>query len=103
MACSTLQAWPTMEGPGALMNTSGNGDRGTDSQNLNALVRGLGWFSVGLGLTQLLAPRGLSRLIGVREHPLLMRLFGLRELASGVGILASREPESWLWARVGGD
>jgi len=85
------------------MNTSGNGDRSGDSQKLNALVRGLGWFSVGLGLTQLLAPRGLSRLIGVREHPLLMRLFGLRELASGVGILASREPESWLWARVGGD
>jgi uncharacterized membrane protein len=32
-----------------------------------------------------------------------MRLIGLRELACGVGILASRRPDAWLGARVAGD
>jgi uncharacterized membrane protein len=30
-------------------------------------------------------------------------MFGLREIASGVGILTCRRPAGWLWARVGGD
>ena len=30
------------------------------------LAKGLGWFSIALGLTQLLAPDGMARLIGVR-------------------------------------
>src|SRR5690349_14118930 len=30
------------------------------------LTRALGWFSVGLGLTELLAPRALARAIGVK-------------------------------------
>jgi uncharacterized membrane protein len=28
---------------------------------------------------------------------------GLREIASGVGIIAGRRPANWLWARAGGD
>ena len=32
-----------------------------------------------------------------------MRFMGLREIASGIGILAGRQPGKWLWARVGGD
>ncbi|MDB6111746.1 MAG: Cyclase/dehydrase [Pedosphaera sp.] len=75
-------------------HSNGNGEK---------LARGLGWFSIGLGLTQLLAPRTLSRLIGVRERPLLMRAIGLRELAAGLGILNDRKPVGWLWARVAGD
>jgi uncharacterized membrane protein len=72
------------------------------------LARGLGWFSVGLGLTELLAPRSLSKLIGLRaNHNLRMRLLGLRELTSGVGILtnlsAGNRPSGWLWSRVAGD
>lgn len=31
------------------------------------LARGLGWFSVGLGLAEIAAPRGLARMIGVRD------------------------------------
>ncbi|MGN6642365.1 MAG: hypothetical protein ACTHKU_05125, partial [Verrucomicrobiota bacterium] len=48
-----------------------------------SLARGLGWFSIGLGLAGLLAPRRLGRTAGVGEHPGLIRLIGLRELASG--------------------
>lgn len=72
--------------------------------NAQHLARGLGWFSIGLGVAQLIAPRRLGRLIGVRrEHELLMRLLGLREITSGIGILTQRRPTNWVWSRVGGD
>lgn len=67
------------------------------------LVQALGWFSVGLGLAQLLAPRRMSHAVGIGEHPQLMRAVGARELASGVGILTQGKPTPWLWSRVAGD
>jgi uncharacterized membrane protein len=33
----------------------------------------------------------------------LLRLVGLRELTSGVGLLTQQEPKPWLWSRVAGD
>jgi uncharacterized membrane protein len=67
---------------------------------------GLGWFSIGLGLTQLLAPRSVARLIassdGARARGT-MRLLGLREIAGGVGILMQPRPNTFLWGRVAGD
>src|SRR5262245_32797743 len=68
------------------------------------LARTLSWFSIGLGLAEVMAPRALARLIGVSgEHRMLLRLFGLREIASGVGLLTQRRPVPWMWGRVGGD
>lgn len=68
------------------------------------LVKALGWFSIGLGLAELIAPRRMSRLVGTRkQHPVLMRLLGLREIVSGVGILSRRRPTGFLWSRVAGD
>jgi len=66
------------------------------------LARGLGWFSIGLGLAELLAPRAVGELTGVR-CPGLLQLYGLREIACGVGILNSTRPTEWMWARVAGD
>lgn len=66
----------------------------------------LGWFSLGLGAAELLAPRRLARGIGVEdtaENEALIRAIGLREIVSGVGILSNRRPVGWLWSRVGGD
>jgi uncharacterized membrane protein len=68
---------------------------------------GLGWLSIGLGLSELLAPRALTRALGVRQRgrvrPLL-RAMGARELAAGIGLLAQpRRSARWLWARVAGD
>ena len=37
------------------------------------------------------------------EHSMLLRLFGLREMASGVGILTQHRPAPWMWGRIGGD
>jgi hypothetical protein len=69
----------------------------------SSLARGLGWFSVALGAVELLAPRAVARATGIRMSPALMRLYGLREIACGIGILASRDPSPFLAARLGGD
>jgi hypothetical protein len=72
-------------------------------QPAQALARGLGWFSLALGLTELLRPRRVRDQLGMPTPSGLVRSYGLREIASGVAILASRDPTPWLWARVAGD
>ena len=67
------------------------------------LAHALGWFSIGLGLAEIAAPRALAKLIGVNGNGTLLRMLGVREIASGVGILSRRRPVGWLWSRVGGD
>ena len=69
----------------------------------DTLARGLGWFSIGLGLAEVLAPRTLTRALGLQGHERLVQAYGLREIATGVGILAARNPAPWIWGRVGGD
>lgn len=62
----------------------------------------LGWMSVGVGLTELTFPERLCRVLGVPRRSGLMRVLGLREVATGLGLLLQpRRP--WLWARVAGD
>lgn len=68
---------------------------------------GLGWFSIGLGLADLLAPRQVARLIGADEEDPTTRAVvmgvGVRELACGLGLLSQSRPAFWAWARVAGD
>ncbi len=63
----------------------------------------LGLLSIGLGVTQLIAPRALGRTIGVGEHPVAMRSMGIREVATGAAVLSEERPKTGLWARVFGD
>jgi len=66
----------------------------------------LGWFSIGLGLAELAAPRSVAQLIGVPDDDSsrgVLRAYGAREIATGIGILSSRQNSGWLWARVAGD
>jgi uncharacterized membrane protein len=69
----------------------------------DALNRSLGWFSIGLGVTQLLAPKALGRAIGVGDQSTVMRLCGMREIASGVGLLSGKAPAAFSTSRVIGD
>jgi uncharacterized membrane protein len=71
--------------------------------NGHGLARSLGWFSIGLGLAEVLAPRQIAKITGTRNHATWIRAFGLREIVSGVGILTNPQPAPWVWARVGGD
>lgn len=71
-----------------------------------ALARGLGWFSIGLGLVELLATRRLAGAVGLRGQEDVLRLHGLRELGVGLGLLASSRPgtaSALMWSRVAGD
>jgi len=64
----------------------------------------LGWFSIGLGLAELFCARGLARWMGMKGQETLLRFYGLREIATGVGIFACKDnPASFMWGRVGGD
>ena len=68
-----------------------------------ALARGLGWFSIGLGLTEMLMPRMLTEQMGMKGKEPLLRFYGAREMAAGIGILMSDNPGPWIWGRVAGD
>ena len=77
-----------------------------DCSTTERLANGLGWFSIGLGVAEVIAPGMVANVIGVRNNVksrTLLRFYGLRELAAGVGILTQYRPAGWLWARVGGD
>lgn len=70
------------------------------------LARGLGWFSLGLGLPPITAPRAFARAIGASgdgDSRVIVRLVGVRELAVAAGLLAQPRQGAWLWARVAGD
>ena len=78
---------------------------GSKRSNEEKIARGLGWFSIGLGLAEIAAPRGLAKLIGIRgDYSGLLRMLGAREITSGIGLLTRRQPNAnWMWSRVGGD
>jgi uncharacterized membrane protein len=79
-------------------------DRGTGGESLADF---LGYFSIGLGLAEFLAPKAMARVIGVKEPDgtatNTMRMMGLREIGHGVAILSNQQPEKAMWARVAGD
>ena len=71
-----------------------------------ALARGLGLFSLGLGLAQLLYPQRFDSWIGVRpkrERVTATQLVGVRELGAAGGLLVDRSRTAWPWFRVLGD
>jgi hypothetical protein len=67
------------------------------------LARLLGWFSLALGAAELAAPGRLARWLGMEGSEELLRVYGLRETAKGIGILANRRPARWIRARLAGD
>ncbi|HJU05786.1 MAG TPA: SRPBCC family protein [Nitrospiraceae bacterium] len=90
--------------PARLHRGNGTGRHGESKEiNDEQVARALGWFSIGLGLAEILAPRELAKFIGVPQHRLLFRLLGVREMTSGIGILTQRKPAGWMWSRVIGD
>lgn len=66
------------------------------------LGKALGWFSMGLGLVELLAPRRVTQALGMQGQEALVRAYGAREILSGV-LSLSTEKNLGLWSRVGGD
>ncbi|HEX5046824.1 MAG TPA: SRPBCC family protein [Gammaproteobacteria bacterium] len=78
----------------------------TGTTDGRGLATFLGWFSIALGAAELLAPRGTLGAIGVRPsrgNAAILRGMGVREIASGVGILSNPESKEWVGSRVAGD
>lgn len=67
------------------------------------LAHGLGWFSIGLGLTEVACGDAIARWLGMPRAAPVIRAYGVRELLQGVGILGSHDPTPWISARVAGD
>ncbi|MHB0774994.1 hypothetical protein [Halomonas sp. WWR20] len=76
--------------------------RDSSMSGADKLARGLGWFSIGLGLVQLCAPRKLTQALGAEGCERLVQACGAREIACGIGALTDN-PAPAIWARVGGD
>ena len=77
--------------------------RGVSQSPYDKMAQGLGYFSIGLGLAELLAPQSLCRMLDMDGEETLIRAYGVRELATGVAILTSHDPTPWIWGRVAGD
>src|ERR1043166_396384 len=67
------------------------------------IAKGLGYFSIALGLAEIVAPGAICRAAGIAGQEGVVRAYGTREIATGVAILASHDPTPWIWGRVVGD
>ncbi len=79
----------------------------SDGSAGSQLAKGLGWFSLGLGIAELAAPRMVARAIGIEaadgRAATTLRAMGAREIAAGLGVLARPQHAAPMWSRVIGD
>lgn len=70
-----------------------------------AVGEGLGVASLAIGVTEMLAPRKLERIMGLNNGQTtgILRVLGLREFMQGVDILSHKDPTPGVWARAAGD
>jgi hypothetical protein len=70
-------------------------------------ARLLGWTSLAVGATELIATRWLERTLGVDGHGPLIKAYGVREAVAGIAILnqpgLNKMLVAGLWGRVVGD
>ena len=78
----------------------------TGSARGEGLATFLGWFSLGLGALELLAPGQVGRMIGLEpgsKGRRVIQAMGVREIGAGLGILANPRSKEWTGSRIGGD
>lgn len=66
------------------------------------IAKSLGWFSIGLGLAELIAAERITQALGMEGKEALVRAYGFRELGHGIASL-SPDKHLGLWSRVAGD
>ena len=67
------------------------------------LAKYLGYFSIALGVTELVAGRRITQLLGLPVSPALVQAFGAREIGAGLAVLTYPDSPGPVWSRVGGD
>jgi hypothetical protein len=65
-------------------------------------AKALGWFSIGLGVLEIVGAKRLANVLGL-ESSFLVRALGVREIASGIALLTQAKKGPYIWARVAGD
>lgn len=103
LASTSLPPATSYEGPARSWSDENRTTSDAESLRTQRVARALGWFSIGLGIVELAAPKTVARLSGIRACSGVVRAFGVREIVTGVGILRGRKPAGWLWSRVAGD
>jgi len=98
-----LRRFKSLMETGTIPTTQGQPSGPRPRQTWKPVAEGLGWFSVGLGLAEVLMPDTVADLIGNRDIEVILPLLGARELVSGVGVLSGYKQTGWLWSRVAGD
>jgi len=65
----------------------------------------LGWTSIAIGLTEIVAPKKLEKTMGIGNGQTsgILRVLGVREIMHGIDLLAHEDPTPGMWARVFGD
>jgi uncharacterized membrane protein len=71
--------------------------------NEQQMAKTLGWFSIGLGLAEIFATKQVGKAAGLSNHSKILRIFGAREIAAGLSILANEDRGPGMWSRVAGD
>lgn len=74
--------------------------------NTHESAQALGWLSIGIGLSELLAPRAVGQKclgIGNGQNTGILRVLGVREICHGIDLLSHRDPAPGVWARVLGE
>jgi len=67
------------------------------------MARALGWFSLALGIAELVAPRKIKQGVGLVGPEAVLQAYGVREIGTGLAILGSERPVGMVWGRVIGD
>lgn len=78
------------------------GFRKSSLTGIDRAAQALAWLSIGLGAAEILFPGTISRTLGLQNKNALLRAFGAREIAAGIGALQPNAAPA-IWARVGGD
>ena len=73
---------------------------GTDEQ---AIARGVGVVSIGLGIFLAAVPDRASLLLGMDGYRQIVLALGLRDLVIGAGLVSGRVPRLWVIARAVSD
>jgi len=71
--------------------------------NRKAASVGLGIFSIGIGIGQLLASRRIASALDAEGREGVIKGFGLRGIRTGVGLLRSPGQGAHIWERVNND
>lgn len=71
--------------------------------NVKKISKGLGWLSLGLGVAEVLAGKAVGKAVGAEDKHKMVRGHGLREIASGAGMLAGKHQGPLMWSRMAGN